>query len=186
MAVWKAPLAVETKLRAFKAVVEPIMFYGCETWALTVGRARTLVSHWFFLVRRIVNRRWPFVRQSNEAILAEFKLICPLSRLRERFLRHYGHALRTSQRETSAGVKLSPLSMVVKWSGECGSLCRARDGVVQQSYVLRRGKGNLCTSLSYCVRLLGLRNGDVEGLQLLAQKKETWRRLVDDLRGLPL
>ena len=32
----------------------------------------------------------------------------------------------------------TPLSMVVKWIGECGSLCRPRDGVVQQSYVLRR------------------------------------------------
>ena len=55
-----------------------------------------------------------------------------------------------------------------------------------KSYVFRLGEGNLCTSLSYCVRLLGLRIGDVEGLQLLGQKKETWRRLVDDLRGLTL
>ena len=40
---------------------------------------RVIVGHWFSLVRRIVNRRW-----------------------------HFGHALRTSQREKSAGVKLSP------------------------------------------------------------------------------
>ena len=76
--------------------------------------------------------------------------------------------------------------MVVQWNGECGPMCRPRGGVEQKSYVFRRGKGTLCTSLSYCVRLLGLRNGNVEGLQLLAQKDETWRRLVDDLRGLTL
>ena len=62
----------------------------------------------------------------------------PLQLLRSRFLKHYGHALRTSQREKSAGVKLSPQSMVVEWLGEHGS--------------------------SYCTRVLELRNGDVESL----------------------
>jgi hypothetical protein len=177
--VWKTPLAVDVKLRAFQAIVEPILFYGCETWPLTVGRERVIVGHWFSLVRRIVNRRWPYVFQSNEDILKEFKLVGPAQTLRGRFLRHFGHALRTSQRETSAGVKLSPLSMVVGWSGESGLRCTARNGVTQETVALRRGKGNLCTSLSYCVRLLGYRNGDLEDVLALAQKRESWRRLVE-------
>jgi hypothetical protein len=177
MPVWKSPMAAEVKLRAFKAMVEPILFYGCETWALTDGKRRTVVGHWFRLVRQIVNRRWPRVFQSNEAILEEFKLSDPAKLLATRLLKHYGHALRTSQREKSAGVKLSPLSMVVQWSGEHGWKCTARNGMVRERYVLRRGKGNLCTLPSYCLRLLGFRNDDLEELQLLAQKKETWRRL---------
>jgi hypothetical protein len=31
MPVWNTPLRVETKLRVFKAMVEPVMFYACET-----------------------------------------------------------------------------------------------------------------------------------------------------------
>jgi hypothetical protein len=30
---WKSPLAVEVKSRAFKAMVEPMLFYGCEACA---------------------------------------------------------------------------------------------------------------------------------------------------------
>jgi hypothetical protein len=126
--VWKAPLAVEVELRAFKAMVEPILFYGCEAWPLTAGRERALVGHWFYMVRRIVNRRWPFVFQSNEAILEEFKLVGPAQTLRGRLLRHFRHALRISQREKSAGVKLSSLSMVAEWSGASGLRCTARNG----------------------------------------------------------
>ena len=62
-------------------------------------------------------------------------------------------------------------------------MCRPRGGVEQTTYVLRPGKGSVLTTLEYCVRLLGLPSRDVEGLQLLAQKKETWRRLVDALRA---
>ena len=60
MPVWKAPLRVETKLRVFKAMVEPVMFYACETWPLTLRREHRLTSHWFRPIRQIVNCRWPF------------------------------------------------------------------------------------------------------------------------------
>jgi hypothetical protein len=38
MPVWKALLRVETKLRVFKAIVEPVMFYAYETRPLTLRR----------------------------------------------------------------------------------------------------------------------------------------------------
>ena len=50
-------------------MVEPILLYGCETSFLTVGRERTIVSHWLFLVRRIVRSRWPVVRQADLSFL---------------------------------------------------------------------------------------------------------------------
>ena len=43
MPVWKAPLRVETKLRVFKAFVDPVMLYACETWPLTLCREQRLV-----------------------------------------------------------------------------------------------------------------------------------------------
>ena len=150
-------------------------------WPPTVGRERAISSDWFILLRRIVNRRRPDVFQSDESILEEFRLTSPVETVRKRFLKHYGHALRTSQREKSAGVKLSPLSMAVAWKGEHGLRCTARHGVVRETCVLRRGMANLCTSLSYCVRLLGIRNGDVGDLIALAQKKESWRNLTESL-----
>ena len=139
-----------------------MLTYGCEAWPLTKDREHKLSSCWFSLVRKIVNRRWPYVRQSDASILDEFELTSPVQLLKSRFLKHYGHALRTSQREKSAGVKLSPQSMVVEWLGEHGSRCTAQHGVERQRSVQRRGQGNLCTLLSYCTRLLELRNGDVE------------------------
>jgi hypothetical protein len=48
------PLRVETELRVFKAMVEPVMFDACETWPLTLRREQ---SHWFRLIRQIVNFR---------------------------------------------------------------------------------------------------------------------------------
>ena len=49
MPVWKTPLRVETKLRVFKAMVEPVLFYACETWPLTLRREQRLTSPWFRL-----------------------------------------------------------------------------------------------------------------------------------------
>ena len=178
MPVWKAQLGLQTKLRVFKAMVEPVLFYACETWPLTVRREKRLTSHWFKLIRQILNRRWPYVWQTDESILSEFDLKSPAKTLRERFLKHLGHALRTSLREKSAGVKLSPQAMGVLWIGE-HELRYTRGGVVRRRRVQRRGKGNLCTLFSYC--LLGRRIGDSMGLMALAQRKETWRRLAESL-----
>ena len=180
MLVWKTPLRVETKLRVFKAMVEPVMFYACETWPLTLRREQRLTSHWFRLIRQIVNCRWPYERRTNESILKEFNLKSPAKTLREKFLRHLGHALRSSQREKSAGVRLSPQAMVVQGFGE-HELRYTRGGVVRRRRVQRRGKGNLCTLFSYCERLLGRRIGDYKELMDLAQRRETWRRLAKSL-----
>jgi hypothetical protein len=83
MPVWKAPLQLQTKLRVFKTMVEPVLFYACETWPLTVAREKRLTSHWFKLIRQIVNRRWPYVRQTDESILLEFNLKSPAQTLRD-------------------------------------------------------------------------------------------------------
>jgi hypothetical protein len=125
MNVWKGPLEMETKLEVFKTVVQPILFYACETWPLTARRQSKLVGHWFAMVRKITRRRYPYVRQSNASLIDEFKLKHPAQFLRERFLKHYGHALRTLSRETCAGVKLSPLSTVVAWNG--GTLAQKKE-----------------------------------------------------------
>ncbi len=55
---WGNPVRVETKLRVFKAMVEPVMFYACETWPLTLRRERRLTSHWLRFIRQILNCRY--------------------------------------------------------------------------------------------------------------------------------
>jgi hypothetical protein len=92
-------------------MVEPVMFYAGVTWPLTLRREQRL-TNWFRLIRQIVNCRWPYERRANESILSELKLHSPVKTLRERFPKHLGHALRTSQREKGAGVKLSPYAIV--------------------------------------------------------------------------
>ncbi len=57
----------EWKLRVFKAMVEHVMLYACESWPLTLRLEQRLISHWFRLIRQIVNWRWPYV-DSGEKI----------------------------------------------------------------------------------------------------------------------
>jgi hypothetical protein len=103
-----------------------------------------------------------------------FNLKSPAKTLRERFLQHLGHALRTSQREKSARVKLS--SMVVQEFGE-HELRYTRGGAATMYYL---GVQPLY-SLQFCERLLGHRIGDNKKLMDLAQRREKWRQLAKSL-----
>jgi hypothetical protein len=79
-----------------------------ETRALASAR---LISHWFKLIRKTVSRLLPYVRQTDESIDIGLNLKLPVQTLRERFLKHLGHALRTFLREKSGGVNISTQKM---------------------------------------------------------------------------
>ncbi len=62
--VWKATLRVQTKLRLFKAMVEPVMCNLASQFE--TGEE---VDYWFRLIRQIVNCSWLYVRRTDESIL---------------------------------------------------------------------------------------------------------------------
>jgi hypothetical protein len=178
--VWTAPLRLQTKLRVFKAIVEPVLFYAPETWPLNARREERLTCHRLRLTRQIMNRRWPRVRRSDESSLSELSFESPAQTLRERFLKHVGHAFRTSLRKTSAGFNLYTEAMGFMWIRE-HKLRYNQSGMVRLRRVQKRGKGKLCTLFRYCARLLRRRVGDSNELMDFAQRRETLRQLAESL-----
>ena len=114
--VWISSLSSQLKAKIFRATIEPILHYGCETWALTKTLDRKLSATWFKLIRWALNIHWK-TRRTNESILLEFKLPHPDIIIQRRFLRFLGHSIRECNRESSYTEK-SPLSKVILLSAE--------------------------------------------------------------------
>ena len=84
-------VALPTKVRLVKAVVFPVVMYGCESW--TIKKA----EHWrtdackLFWWRRLLRVPWT-VRRSNQSILKEINLECSLEGLILK-LQYFGHLI---------------------------------------------------------------------------------------------
>ncbi len=171
--LWKAPLTREVRATLFKYLIEPILFYGCETWALTKTLSQKIASKWFTLLRWTigVSRR---TERSNSALLGELSLSHPLQVLRERFLGFLGHSLRARQRELALMDSQSPLSQILIWQGEAERVYSKSRGAQSQRYVQNRGQGNRCTLPRYSLGLLDCFGKDFEDVIRLAQEKDKW------------
>jgi len=64
--LYACPVRMETKLRVFEIMAEPVMFYGCDTWPITLRSEQMLTSYCFSLIPQIVNCRWHYVRWTDE------------------------------------------------------------------------------------------------------------------------
>ena len=175
--LWKAPLAKVVRATLFKSLIEPILFYGCETWALTKSLSQKLVTKWFTLLRWTigVSRK---TERSNSALLGELSLSHPLQVLRERFLGFLGHSLRARERELSSLDSLSPLSQILIWQGEAERVYSKSRGVQNQRYVQNRGQGNRSTLPRFSLGILDSIGKDFENVIRLAQMKEKWRGIT--------
>ena len=92
--VWRSRyLCKRTKLRVFKALVLPVLLYGCETWTLTRSLRSRLNAFGTRSLRRILGYRWnDFV--SNQRLLEETRMRWITCIIRERQLRLFGHVAR--------------------------------------------------------------------------------------------
>ena len=92
--IWRCRyLCRRTKVRVFKALVIPVLLYGCETWTLTKDLKRRLNAFSTKSLRRIMGYSWrDYV--SNQDVLdgADMRQVTCL--ITERQLRHYGHVAR--------------------------------------------------------------------------------------------
>ena len=98
-------IALPTKVRLVKAMVFPVVMYGCESW--TVKKA----EHWrtdafeLWCRRRLLRVPWT-ARRSNQSILKEISPGCSLEGMMLRLkLRYFGHLMRRvgSLEKTDAG-----------------------------------------------------------------------------------
>ena len=81
-----------TKVRLVKAMVFPVVMYGCESWTVKKAECRRIDA--FELWRRLLRVSWT-ARRSNQSILKEISPGCSLEGLMLKLkLQYFGHLMR--------------------------------------------------------------------------------------------
>ena len=86
-------ITLPTKVCLVKAMVFPIVTYGCESWTLKKAEHRRIDAFELWCWRRFLRVPWT-ARRSNQSILKEISLECSLEGLMLRLkLRYFGHLM---------------------------------------------------------------------------------------------
>ena len=87
-------ITLPTKVRLVKAMVFPVVMYGCESWTIRKAEHRRIDAFELWCWRRVLRVPWT-ARRSNQSILTE---ISPGSSLEGMMLKlklqHFGHLMR--------------------------------------------------------------------------------------------
>ena len=73
-------ITLTTKVCLVKAVVFPVVMYGCESWTIKKAERRRIDTFELWCWRRLLRVSWT-ARRSNQAILKEISPGCSLERL---------------------------------------------------------------------------------------------------------
>ena len=83
-----------TKVRMVKALVFPVVIYGCESWTVKKAECRRIDAFELWCWRRLLRALWT-ERRSNQSILKEISLGCSLEGLMLKLkLQYFGHLMR--------------------------------------------------------------------------------------------
>ena len=66
-----------TKVRLVKAIVFPVVMYGCESWTVKKAECRKIDAFELWCWRRLLRVPWT-VRRSSQSILKEISPVCSL------------------------------------------------------------------------------------------------------------
>ena len=82
-----------TKVHLVKAMVFPVVMYGCESWTIQKVERRRIDAFELWCWRRHLRVPWT-ARRSNQSILKEISLECSLERLMLKMkLQYFGHLM---------------------------------------------------------------------------------------------
>ena len=82
-----------TKVRLVKAMVFPVVMYGCESWTVKKAECRRIDAFELRCWRRLLRVPWT-ARRSNQSILKEISLECSLEGMMLKLkLQHFGHLM---------------------------------------------------------------------------------------------
>ena len=98
-------ITLPTKVRLVKAMVFPLVMYGCESWTVKKGEHKRIDAFGLWCWRRLLRVPWT-ARRSNQSILKETSPGCSLERLMLKLkLQHFGHLMQRvdSLEKTDAG-----------------------------------------------------------------------------------
>ena len=87
-------ITLPTKVRLAKAMVFPVVMYGCESWTVKKAELRGIDAFELWCWRRLLRVPWT-ARRSNQSILKEISPDCSLEVLMLRLkLQYFGHFMR--------------------------------------------------------------------------------------------
>ena len=82
-----------TKVRLVKAVVFPVVMYGCESWTINKDECQRIDAFELWCWRRLL--RVPWTARTNQSILKEISPECSLEGLMMKLkLQYFGHLMR--------------------------------------------------------------------------------------------
>ena len=88
-------ITLPTKVRLVKAMVFPVVMYGCESWTIKKAECQRIDAFELWCWRRLLRVPWT-ARRSNQSILKEINPGCslegPMLKLK---LQYFGHLMRT-------------------------------------------------------------------------------------------
>ena len=86
-------ITLPTKVHLVKAIVFPVVMYGCESWTVKKAESRRIDAFELWCWRRLLRVPWT-ARRSNQSILKEISPGCSLERLMLRLkFQYFGHLL---------------------------------------------------------------------------------------------
>ena len=86
--------ALSTKVRLVKAMVFPVVMYGCESWTIKKAEHQRIDAFELWCWRRVFRVPWT-ARRSNQFILKEISPGCSLEGLMLKVkLQYFGHLMR--------------------------------------------------------------------------------------------
>ena len=83
-----------TKVRLVKAMVFPVVMYGCESWTIKKAECRRIDAFELWCWRRLLRVPWTAGR-SNQSILKEISPVCSLEGMMLKLkIQYFGHLIR--------------------------------------------------------------------------------------------
>ena len=96
-------ITLSTKVRLVKAMIFPVVMYGCETWTMKKAECQRIDAFELWYWRRLLRVPWT-AKRSNQSILKEISPGCSLEGLILKLkLQYFGHLM---QRADSLGKTL--------------------------------------------------------------------------------
>ena len=87
-------ITLPTKVHLVKAIVFPVIMYGCESWTIKKAECRRIDAFELWCWRRLLRVPWT-VRRSNQSIPKETSSRCSLEGLMLKLkLQYFGHLMR--------------------------------------------------------------------------------------------
>ena len=86
-------ITLPTKVRLVKAMVFPVVMYGCESWTVKEAERRRIDAYELWCWRRLLRVHWN-IRRSNQSILQEISPGCSMEGLMWKLkLQNFGHLM---------------------------------------------------------------------------------------------